>query len=102
MTSIGYANQILSGVATYIGGDPKLTDNDGINTVNYIIREAYRLISMNPLLIMMDVRSEYAGYIDKWFAVQHKYEYTSTNGSKMVLYMVKLKPDVVIPKTEAK
>jgi hypothetical protein len=55
-----------------------------------ILKECYKQANHQPRIVIMDVRNEFCAGIEKLFCVFNKNEYTSTNGSHMCLYMIKL------------
>jgi hypothetical protein len=84
LMSVAYMNQLLHNVV----------DDDG----NYskeialaILMECIRLISCAKMLSLLDVNEKYALKVEEMFEVNTKTPYTSSNGSKMVMFIVKMK-----------
>jgi hypothetical protein len=78
VTSIAYFNSLLSNTA------------NNKADVTAIIKEMYKMLKLTPLLIIVDVKSQYIAGVDATLEVVHKHPYKSTNGSDMCLYLAKV------------
>lgn len=77
LACIGYLNQLLASVKVRA-------------EVQAIIREAFRLLGHDPLLVMLDVNESIIKLVEACFNVTHKTPYKSTNGNMMCMFLVKL------------
>ncbi len=83
VSSIGAMNYILS----YTKSKSEKTYKEDTLA---IIKEAYSLIKQELLQIIIDVQDKWIKTVEECFVVMCKQPYTSTNGSKMCLFLVKI------------
>lgn len=55
-----------------------------------VMKECFRLLDHSPRLIMVDVQERYIGDVEGILEIIHKHAYTSTNSSKMCMFLAKM------------
>lgn len=86
LKSIGYLNTLLHTLAGKADQSTVKAED-----VTAILRECFRLLGGQPVLLLLDVQVFYCPTVDRCFNVQEKHLYTNGNGSAMCLYLARLK-----------
>ena len=87
LSSVAYMDQLLhvvrSADSTYTAAEAKIA--------KALLREAFRIAGFTPNLVLMDVKQNiYAPAVRTCFDVVNEMAYTSTNGSQMVVFIVRM------------